>query len=738
MGRAFGRLSLAGKLMTAGGAALGALLIAASLLISWQSGDAVRTLAERYAASMTSEAALGIKNDLDDADAVVRSAAGAFAATYATGQRDRAVYMAVLKPVAGASKSMLGAWLMFEPGALGDDAAVAGRADLGSTVKGRFVGYWVRDGQTLSAEQGEDDEFNQSFYTTSFDSGLPAILEPYSDNVVDGGAQKMVLMTSITYPVIVAGRTIGVMGADLALDDIANRLTALRPFDDGRAMLVSPGGLWVSHPDAALRMKPYDDPGLEAVKAVMADGKPAVISGVKIKGRKAERLVAPVRLASGATWAMVVDVTEDALLAPARKLALGLAVGGLVLLAAALGVLAVASRRLIARPLMALRGVVGDLAAHRYDQPVAEAARADEIGAIGQALETLRLELGRAQAAREEQEALRRSADADRDRAAALTLSIDEQTDVVRQVGEALAAVAEGDLGRRIAGPFAPVYEPLRRDFNTAVASLEQAIGEIAQAADAIGQATETLSAASGELARRTARQAAGVERAAGSLNAITQAMSHAAGGADETRRLVAAARGQADEGGAVVTQASQTMGQIDASAQRIGDIVGLIDEIAFQTNLLALNAGVEAARAGEAGRGFAVVAQEVRALAARSAGSAKEIKGLILESGERVGAGVDLVERTGQSLIGVAGRMAEIDAAATGIAASVREQAQGLSAVNTEVAEMERFTQENVAMVEQARAADAALADQGARLSELVGRFTLGDMPARSGRRVA
>ena len=141
-----------------------------------------------------------------------------------------------------ASKGMLGGWLMFQPDALGDDAAVAGRADLGSTPMGRFVGYWVRDGQTLTAEQGEYAEFEEGFYTTSFNSGRPAILEPYSDNVADGGRQKMVLMTSITYPVVVDGRTVGVMGADLALDDIAARLNALKPFDDGRAMLVSPGG----------------------------------------------------------------------------------------------------------------------------------------------------------------------------------------------------------------------------------------------------------------------------------------------------------------------------------------------------------------------------------------------------------------------------------------------------------------------------------------------------------------
>ena len=729
---AFKRLSLAGKLMAAGGAALGGLLLVASLLISVGSGQAVRTLAERYAASLTSETAMGVKNDLDDADAVVRSAAGLFSATYAAGQRDRAVYMAQLKPIATASKGMLGGWLMFEPDALGDDAAVAGKAELGSTPLGRFVGYWVRDGETLTAEQGEDGEFNEAFFTTSFTSGKPAILEPYSDNVADGGAQKQVLMTSITYPVVAAGRTVGVMGADLALGDIASRLNALKPFDDGRAMLVSPGGVWVSHPDAALRMKAYADPGLDVVKRVMAEGKPALIQGVKLNGHKAQRLVAPVKLASGATWAVVADVSEAALLAPARKLALGLAIGGLVLLAAALSVLAIASRKLIARPLLGLRAAVGELAEHRYDQAVAETDRADEIGAIARALETLRAELAKAQALRDQQDALRRAADADRDRAAALTLSIDEQTAVVRQVGEALAAVAEGDLSRRIAGPFAPVYEPLRADFNTAVQSLEQAIGEIAQAADAIGAASDTLSRSSTELARRTERQAQGLERASGSLNAVTGAMDEAAAGADETRRLVASARGEADEGGGVVAEAARTMDDIDVSSRQIGDIVGLIDEIAFQTNLLALNAGVEAARAGEAGRGFAVVAQEVRALAQRSADSAKQIKSLIVQSNTRVEAGVAQVERTGAALHGVAGRMAGIDAAATRIAASVREQAQDLSAVNAEVAAIERFTQENLAMVDQARVADEALAGEGARLMELVGRFRLGGFGTR------
>ena len=180
---AFKRLSLAGKLMAAGGGALGVLLVAASLLITWSSSVAVRDLAERYAASMTGESAQGVKNDLDAADAVVRSSAALFAASYQAGQRDRALYMAQLKPISTSADAMLGGWLMFEPNVLGDDAAFAGKSELGSTASGRFIGYWVREGQGVAISGGEDGEFGEDFYKTSFNSARPAVMEPYSDNV---------------------------------------------------------------------------------------------------------------------------------------------------------------------------------------------------------------------------------------------------------------------------------------------------------------------------------------------------------------------------------------------------------------------------------------------------------------------------------------------------------------------------------------------------------------------------
>jgi len=173
-------------------------------------------------------------------------------------------------------------------------------------------------------------------------------------------------------------------------------------------------------------------------------------------------------------------------------------------------------------------------------------------------------------------------------------------------------------------------------------------------------------------------------------------------------------------------------MGQIEQSARQIGNIIGVIDEIAFQTNLLALNAGVEAARAGDAGRGFAVVAQEVRALAQRSADAAKEIKALISTSSQQVGQGVDLVGQTGKALQSIVAKVAEIDSLVAEISASAQEQATGLAEVNTAVNQMDQVVQQNAAMVEQSTAAAHSLAQEAHDMGHLVARFQVGETHAR------
>ncbi len=175
------------------------------------------------------------------------------------------------------------------------------------------------------------------------------------------------------------------------------------------------------------------------------------------------------------------------------------------------------------------------------------------------------------------------------------------------------------------------------------------------------------------------------------------------------------------------MSDAVTAMGEIEQSAGQIGQIIGVIDEIAFQTNLLALNAGVEAARAGDAGRGFAVVAQEVRALAQRSAEAAKEIKTLIANSSSQVERGVKLVGDTGQALSGIVAKVTEIDVLISEIAQSSQEQATGLNQVNAAVNQMDQVTQQNAAMVEEATAASVTLQTEAGELVQLVGRFQTG-----------
>ncbi len=322
--------------------------------------------------------------------------------------------------------------------------------------------------------------------------------------------------------------------------------------------------------------------------------------------------------------------------------------------------------------------------------------------------------LSRAQAAaREAEEAVHLAeearfaeAHAAEERQSLQTFVEQERLAVVRNLADALGHLAQGDLAFRIETTFPSEYEQLRSDYNGALDRLSTTLNEIIGGASAIRSGAGEMSSAADDLSRRTEQQAASLEQTAAALDQITVTVRKTASGAKTASDVVVAARGDAQTSDQVVRQAVDAMSAIEGSSSKIGQIIGVIDEIAFQTNLLALNAGVEAARAGEAGKGFAVVASEVRALAQRSADAAKEIKTLISASAEQVGSGVRLVAETGQALQRIVDRVAEIDTLVTEIAASAQEQATGLHQVNSAINEMDQVTQQNAAMVEQSTAA--------------------------------
>jgi methyl-accepting chemotaxis protein len=306
------------------------------------------------------------------------------------------------------------------------------------------------------------------------------------------------------------------------------------------------------------------------------------------------------------------------------------------------------------------------------------------------------------------------------------------QGDLIASLADNLHKVADGDLTATIDAEFSGAYQAIKDDFNAAVLAVRDAMRGIAAAGDSLRNGSGEIAHAADDLSQRTEQQAASLEETAAALDQITATVKHSAEGADQASKVASTARSSAERSGEVVRQAVEAMGQIDASSKQIAQIISVIDEIAFQTNLLALNAGVEAARAGDAGRGFAVVAQEVRALAQRSAGAAREIKALISSSNDHVSQGVRLVGETGEALGDIVGKVAEIDGLINEIARSSGEQATGLNQVNAAVNQMDQVTQRNAAMVEQTNAAAASLLREAEDLGGLIARFKMGKKPAR------
>ncbi len=297
---------------------------------------------------------------------------------------------------------------------------------------------------------------------------------------------------------------------------------------------------------------------------------------------------------------------------------------------------------------------------------------------------------------------------------------------VVKAMGEAMRALAAGDLTHQIGDGLPQEYARLRDDFNTAVERLTETLSSIQTSSRVINNSVEELAAASDDMSRRTEQQASALLETTTALKELTAAVKRTADGAAQVNGAVSAANTGAANSRNVVIEAGAAMGQIEGSSREIGQIIGLIDDIAFQTNLLALNAGVEAARAGDAGRGFAVVASEVRALAQRSADAAKAIKALISTSSTQVAQGVELVRKTGLTLDTIGTNVAEIEGLVSGIANAARNQSGGLSQVSEAVGQMNQAVQQNSAMAEETTAAVHSLRGEIDGLNKTVSAFKI------------
>jgi methyl-accepting chemotaxis protein len=298
----------------------------------------------------------------------------------------------------------------------------------------------------------------------------------------------------------------------------------------------------------------------------------------------------------------------------------------------------------------------------------------------------------------------------------------------LNDVSNVLLSLSEGDLTKRVTSDYQGTFNDLKNYCNSTSENLANMISKIREASETISNASSEIAQGNNDLSTRTEQQASSLEETASSMEELTSTVRLNAENANQANGLASQASQVAGNGGALIQQVVTTMASINDSSNKISDIIGVIDGIAFQTNILALNAAVEAARAGEQGRGFAVVASEVRTLAQRSANAAKDIKDLISDSVSKVESGNVLVGQSGDTMQEIVVSIQRVNDIMSEIAAASAEQATGIDEVSKAVMQMDEMTQQNAALVEEAAAAAESMRTQASDLNTRVGSFKLNE----------
>ena len=719
--------SLATKLILVTGGTIALVMLASNTVLIGQTQNRVAELVYSGADNEAKSIASDIATDIGQLASAARSMAGVIEQGHSGGHLDRREVVDIVKANVEKNAFALGSWFAEEPNAFdGKSHELSEDLASGTYKDGSFNPYWTKRKDGSIALSTFESDYKAEWYALAAASGKGAMSQPYMES--DTG--ENFTMTSIGYPVMSGGKRIGVTGVDVSLKAFYEKISQLRPFGEGRVLLVSQSGSWIVAPTEELLMKEYDGQGAELVKQALATGKPARIENLSFDELATfDRVVYPFALPDlGTTWAVLLDVPRTAINAPVREQTTMMIIGGLIVLATVLAGLYFAVRTFVQKPLAGLVSDVTTLGKGVYTQPITGQDRSDETGAVAKALEGFRHKL--ADTTRLEAEATnqRQLTDAERSRSEAERAEANAlQRDIVARLADGLAQLSSGNLTFRLSGDFPGEYGKLKTDFNSAIASLEETIQTVNASVGNIGGGTGEISKGAADLSHRTEQQAASLEETAAALDQLTSQVNSSAENARVAAKSVDTASNDASKSGEVVQKAIDAMRGIETSSHEISNIIGVIDDIAFQTNLLALNAGVEAARAGEAGKGFAVVAQEVRELAQRSANAAKEIKTLINTSETQVREGVDLVGKAGGALENIAEQVIQINGLIRQISSSASEQAVGLKEINAAVNQMDQVTQQNAAMVEETTAASMALNDEAQTLKSLVARFRAG-----------
>jgi methyl-accepting chemotaxis protein len=468
--------SLAAKLILITGCAIALVLLISNFFLIGETRNRVETLTMDQANLEAKAIANEVASSVGELAGAARSMAGVIGRGHEGKYLDRKSIVDMLKANVERNQFAFGSWFGEEPNAFdGQSPSFAGRTDLGSDKTGAFNAYWTKtkDGGYTFSVFGSD--YKAEWYSLAAASKKGAISSPYAESTTG----ENTAMTSIAYPVMSAGKMIGVSGVDISLKSLTDKLGNLHPFGTGRVTLLSQGGNWIVAPSKDLAMKPYEGEGVDKVKAGLSTLSPAVVKNLSIgDGEPFDRVVYPFALPDlNTNWVILVDVPHSAINAPVQDQTVMMIVAGVLVLAAVMLALYFAVRAFVQKPLGGLVASVRTLSEGRYEQPVTGQDRADETGSVAKALEGFRHALADSRRLEAEAKVQRQEAESERGRSESeRQQSVSLQRHIVSIVGSGLSELSKGNLSHRINDEFPGEYDKLKQDFNAALAALEETI----------------------------------------------------------------------------------------------------------------------------------------------------------------------------------------------------------------------------------------------------------------------
>jgi methyl-accepting chemotaxis protein len=664
-----GRVSLSVKILASLTAILVLGLGVTAYLISSKSARTTEQLSVQAGKELASNVANGVERDVNTALRITETMRDAFVGLYTQGVKDRQTYLAMLEAAVKANPQYVAIWTAWEPNALdGRDAGFVnadGRATFAGAkahdATGRFVPYVFAtpEGFDITPLTDYDEPGAGDYYLLAQRSGKQQIIEPYPYQVGD----KTVIMTSLVTPIVIDGAVKGVVGLDLDLAAIQQRLAEIKPYETGSVALISASGNWAAFSDPNYVMKPVEEqnPSLAVAKPRIARGEVFELEDhSKSLDTGVLRIFEPVEVGStGTPWSILVNLPKDKILAPAEELTLftlGAAAALVVVLSVMLGLLI---RALVVRPIGRLTGTVDTLAGGHTAIEVPATERGDELGVMARAINVFREKLIEMDTMRQ------RQAEAERN-----------------------AELEKKHMMRELADGFEQSVKGIVESVSSAAVELQASARSMASVAEESTRQASAVAAAATQATANVSTVAAASEELSASISEITRQVNDSA----------MSARGAVDE----VANTGATIEELNTAANKIGGIVQMINEIASQTNLLALNATIEAARAGEAGKGFAVVASEVKALATQTSRATEEIatqinemQGITHQAVDAMGSIRASINRISEISSAIAAAVEEQSAATREISNNANQAATGTSEVNQNITGVSDAAQE-------------------------------------------